>query len=83
MRALILVFVFPLAACETATPPVPPSSIRAPSARLLEQPKELPPVSPGDSLYTANAQCRAEYGALASQTKGLLNWTATVTRSRR
>ena len=83
MRALILLFALPFAACETAKPPIPPSSIQKPSARLLEQPKELPPVTAGDSLYTANAQCRAEYGALASQTKGLQNWAATVTRSRR
>lgn len=83
MRALIFLVVIPLAACETAKPPIPPSSIQKPSARLLEPPKELPPVTAGDSLYAANAQCRAEYGALASQTKGLLNWTATVTRSRR
>ena len=83
MRALILVFVFPLAACETAQPPVPPGSIKAPSARLLEKPRELPAVEPGDSLYTANAQCRAEYGALSMQTKGLQNWASTVTRSRR
>jgi hypothetical protein len=83
MRALIVLIVIPLAACSTATPPIPPSSIKPPSARLLEPPKELPPVAPGDSLYTANAQCRAEYGALALQTKGLQNWTSAVTRSRR
>ncbi len=83
MRALVLILALPLAACETTQPPIPPSGIRPPSARLLEKPKELPSVETGDSLYTANAQCRAEYGALASQTKGLQNWAATVTRSRR
>lgn len=84
MRALAFFLVVPLAACETAKPvPIPPSSITKPSPRLMADVRELPPVQPGDSLYMANAQCRAEYGAVASQTRGLQAWAATVTRSRR
>lgn len=83
MRLITPALCLALAACGNAgAVPVPPSSLAKPSARLLVPPKELPDVAEHDSLYDANAVCRAEYGALATQVKGLIRWTVIVTKAR-
>lgn len=72
-----------LAACSNAgAVPVPPSSLAKPSARLMTPPKDLPDLVEHDSLYDATAVCRAEYGALSTQVKGLQSWVAIVTKAR-
>jgi len=83
MRLIIPALCLALAACNNAgAVPVPPSSLAKPSARLMAPPKALSDVAEYDSLYDATAVCRAEYGALATQIKGLQTWAAIVTKAR-
>lgn len=83
MRALIMLPAIVFGACSTASPVPPPASLTKPGPRLMTPPDPLPEVKAGDSLYTANAVCRAEYGALSTRLSGLQNWATVVTRSKK
>lgn len=83
MRTLIALALCLAAAGCTKEPVAPPTvKLTKPSADLMVPPLPLEEVSPGESLYAANVQCRAQYGATATQLRGLQSWAAVVTRAR-
>jgi len=84
MKPFLPLLCLGLAACGNAgAVPVPPNKLTPPNARLMAPVKDLPPIAESDSIYDHAAMCRAEYGRVASQVKGLQNWAVVVTRTKR
>lgn len=80
MHKFVPLLCLALAACSQGDAAVPPSKLTPPNGRLMAPVQELPDISASDSVYDHAAMCRAEYGRVASQVKGLQAWSAIVTR---
>ena len=66
-----------LAGCATDVP-VPLAKLDPPSARLMANIPDLPPVKAGDNVYEQAAVCRADRAEVASKAKGLQGYIRTV-----